>query len=108
MWTNIRDKHAKFMKSITFGASTFVIEVKVIQELPIPTDVKQLRTFLGIVAYVRKFILHCSELTAPLSNLLKKDEPFVWTEQCEVNFLTLKQKLLSAQILQYPDPTKDY
>ena len=57
---------------------------------------------------MRKFIPDCSQLTTPLSSLLQKDKPFIWSLECENSFQALKQKLISAPVLQYPDPTKEY
>ena len=64
--------------------------------------------FLGIVAFVRKFIPNCSKLIAPLTALLKKNAPYKWNFECKKNFLELKKRLTSAPLLQYPNPQKPY
>ena len=90
------------------GISPDPEKVRDVNKLPRPTDLKQLSSFLGLIAYFHKFIPGCSELTAPLSNLLKNVKDFVWTPKCEQNFITLKDKLTSAPVLQYPDPNQEY
>ena len=55
-------------------------KVAAIQQFPIPTIAKQLKTFCGIVGYYRRFIPNCSRIASPLYKLLKKDAKFVWTE----------------------------
>ena len=66
------------------------------------------QSFLGLVAFVRKFIPNCSELIAPLTALLKKGVKFEWNFEREKNFEELKKRLTSAPLLQYPDPQKPY
>ena len=64
--------------------------------------------FLGIVAFVRKFIPNCSKLIAPLTALLNKNAPYKWNFKCEKNFLELKKRLTSACFCNKPDPQKPY
>ena len=71
---------------------------------PVPTTVKQVRGFLGLASYYRKFIPSFSELAGPLTNLTQKDEPFEWTGSSQVAFETLKSKLTTAPVLSYPMP----
>ena len=77
-------------------------KTKVIDTLPTPKTVKEVRSFLGMCNYYRRFIKSYSSITAPLTNLLKKDEDFIWTEGCETAFRVLKHKLTSAPILAHP------
>jgi len=70
--------------------------------------VKQLKRFVGLVGYYRKFIPLFSKIAAPLHKLLKKDAKYVWEESHEVAFRTLKQKLTSPPILQYPDLSREF
>ena len=118
-YNNLYAKPSKcefFKSSLTFLGHTIsnqgiladLEKIEVINKLPRPTCQKQLQSFLGLVAYVQRFIPHCSELTAPLSRLLQVDVPFMWTPECEQSIVTLKEKLTTAPILQYPDLNKVY
>ncbi|KAJ3525863.1 hypothetical protein NMY22_g10400 [Coprinellus aureogranulatus] len=66
---------------------------------PPPKDLTDLRKFLGFGNFYRRFIHHYSNLARPLHNLLKKDTPFAWTEECNQAFLTLKEKFTSYPVL---------
>ena len=71
-------------------------KLKGIQEWSIPAMVKQVQGFLGLGNFYRRFIWHFSELVKPLNNLLKKDQKFGWTDDCQQAFEELKsQKNLS-------------
>ncbi|CAK9801713.1 Retrovirus-related Pol polyprotein from transposon 17.6 [Anthophora quadrimaculata] len=65
-----------------------------------PTDVK---SFLGLAGYYRKFIRNFSKLAKPLTDLTKKDIPFHWTDKQQESFQTLKDKLCEAPVLAYPN-----
>ena len=67
------------------------VKVKGIQDWPKLTTVKQVRSFLGFGNFYRKFIKQFSELARPLNDLLKKDKIFVWMQECQMAFDTLKQ-----------------
>ncbi|CAG8785077.1 6700_t:CDS:1, partial [Cetraspora pellucida] len=64
-----------------------------------PTNLRQLRGFLGITSYYRRFIEGFSKIAKPLNQLLKKDEPYLWTEKHQQVFDTLKNHLISDPIL---------
>ena len=68
-----------------------------------PSDKKQLRSFLGIAGYYRKFIPHFAQIAACLTNLLRKNTKFVWTDIEETAFCDLKSRLASRPILRPPD-----
>ena len=70
--------------------------------------VKQLKSFLGLIGYYRKFIPQFSKIAGPLHALLKKEAKYVWEESQEVAFRALKQMLLSQPILQYPDFSREF
>ena len=69
---------------------------------PMPADVLQLRQFLGVTSYYRRFINGFSKIAAPLNALLKKDTPFSWSKECDEAFCQLKTSLVSAPVLAYP------
>ena len=63
----------------------------------------ELRAFLGMVGYYRRFIPHYAETAEPLYHLLKKNTKFEWTEKCEETFNACKNMLVQAPILRRPD-----
>lgn len=78
-------------------------KVKVVQEYPIPKSVKDVRAFMGLTNYYRKFIKGFAQIASPLHDLTKKGTKFTWTDACQTAFYTLKKALTEAPILAYPD-----
>ena len=76
--------------------------------MPSPTTPKEVKQFLGLIGYYRKFIPKFSDVARPLTNLTKKDIQFEWTPECQLTFQLLKDLLLTEPILKYPDPNKPY
>ena len=70
-----------------------------IKNWPIPTTVKQVRSFLGFGNFYRKFISHYSDLAQPLNNLTKKDKRFKWMTECQKSFDTLKRRFTEGPVL---------
>jgi len=68
-----------------------------------PRNVKQVQEFLGICNYYRKFIEGFAKLAKPITDLLKKDNKFIWSEECQAAFEGLKEALISYPILRLPD-----
>ena len=81
-------------------------KIAIIINLPAPNAVKQLRTVLGHTRYYRIFIKGYAKITAPMEKLLKKDVKFLWNEECQKSLDTLKEKMVTAPILVFPDWTK--
>lgn len=79
-----------------------------ITKLPAPRNLKAVRSFLGMCNYYRRFIPKAAELSKPMTDLLKKDTKFLWTDDCQRSFDTFKGILTSPPILQYPDFTKPF
>ena len=63
--------------------------------MPSPTTPKEVKQFLGLVDYYRKFIPKFSDVARPLTNLTKKDIPFEWTPECQRTFQLLKDLLMA-------------
>ncbi|GJV67989.1 DNA-directed DNA polymerase [Tanacetum coccineum] len=78
-------------------------KVDVIAKLPHPTTVKGVRSFLGHAGFYRRFIQDFSKIARPMTHLLEKETPFVFSKDCIDSFETLKKKLTKALILVVPD-----
>ena len=72
-----------------------------------PQNVKQLRSFLGLASYCRRFVENFSKIAKPLSNL-HKHVKYVWTPECDIAFNTLKEKLVIAPVLTPLDESKPF
>ena len=77
-------------------------------DLKTPTNVSELRSFLGVCNYSRQFIDGYSDIARPLHQLLRKDVPFEWTDARATAMATLQKALCSSPCLAYPDHTKPY
>ncbi|GKA59528.1 reverse transcriptase domain-containing protein [Tanacetum coccineum] len=78
-------------------------KVYVIAKLPHPTTVKDVRSFLGYAGFYRRFIKDFSKISRPMTHLLEKNTPFIFSDECIQAFETLKKKLTEAPILIAPD-----
>lgn len=76
--------------------------VKKVQQYPVPLDINQLRSFVGLASYYRKFVKGFAEIAKPLTEMTKKDRPWVWGETEQQAFETLKTRLIEPPILGYP------
>ena len=90
------------------GVSTDPEKIATIRNWPVPRNSKEVRSFLGLEGYYRKFVKHFSIIARPLFNLLKKGHPFVWTAETNKAFELLQQGLVSAPVLHLPDFTKQF
>ena len=81
---------------------------KAIEDMTPPTDSKEVRRFLGIKGYYRDLIPAYAEKASSLVQLVRKSEPFVWTEERDKAFKTLKGELLSDHCVAYPRPELPY
>ena len=78
-------------------------KISIIQKVPSPQKVRDVRSFLGLTGYYRRFIKDFSKLASPLFGLLGKDVEFKWTNDCQGALDELKDKLVSAPILRGPN-----
>ncbi|GAU23864.1 hypothetical protein TSUD_369720 [Trifolium subterraneum] len=82
-------------------------KIKDVLEWPIPKNIKQVRGFLGLTGYYRRFIKAYAQIVGPLTDLLKKDA-FVWNNEAETSFNKLKHAITSAPVLRLPDFSKPF
>ncbi|CAL2265878.1 unnamed protein product [Prunus armeniaca] len=73
-----------------------------------PTSVTEIRSFLGLAGYYRRFVEGFSSIAAPLTWLTRKDVKFEWTEECEQSFQELKKRLTTAPVLALPDNSGNF
>ena len=76
--------------------------------MPAPHSSKEVKQFLGLAGYYRKFVPHFADLSRPLARLTCKDRVFEWTHKCGKAFNLLKQHLCTQPILKYADTSKGY
>ena len=111
-----REKCAFFKKHIQYlghlvsekGFEPLPEKLEAIKKMPAPTTSKEVKQFLGLIGYYRKFVPRFSDISRPLTKLTRHDTPFEWTEQCGKAFNHLRELLMQYPILRYPDPTKGY
>ncbi|CAA7036124.1 unnamed protein product [Microthlaspi erraticum] len=112
-----RDKLFAARKKCLFGASQVLFlgyiisdkglqvdpsKVEAIKSWPTPRSITEVRSFHGLASFYRRFVHHFSDITAPLTDCMKGSS-FKWTPEAALAFETIKQKLVSAQILALPD-----
>jgi hypothetical protein len=83
-------------------------KIKAIQEWETPKNVTEVRSFLGLAGYYRRFVKGFSTIATPLTRLLQKGVNFVWNEKCDQAFNKLKELLTKAPVLTQPEPGKVY
>ena len=110
---NLKIKPSKchlLQKKVTFlgftvsssGVGTDPEKVAAVKNWPVPCNLRQSRAFVGLCQYYRRFVPKFSEIAAPLHALTKKNAKFVWTSQCQVAFVKLKEALVGASVLALP------
>ena len=103
-------KELIFLGHVVSAAGVAMIpdKIQAILDWPTPKSVKDIRSFLGLAGYYRRFIEGFSKIAKALTDLLKKDKKFVWTDKAEESFQTLKVKLTTTPVLVLPDTDKDF
>ena len=110
---NLKLKPSKcsfFQKSASFlghvvseeGVGTDPEKIRAVRDWPTPMNSREVRSFLGLASYYRKFVKGFSEVARPLHKLCEKKTRFVWTADCKKSFDLLKQALISTPVLAYP------
>lgn len=105
-----------FRQSVTFlghqvsgdGIGPDPSNIDKVTSFPVPRDITQLQSFLGLANYYRRFIKDFANIAEPLHRLMHKDVKFIWTPACDTAFTTLRDRLTAYPILSYPDFRKPF
>lgn len=110
------DKTKLFCKEIRYlghvisaeGVQSDPRNIAVIEKFPRPKKIEEIKRFLGMASYYRKYISNFAKIAQPMNALLKKNANFVWSDRCENSFTQLKKALMSKPILCFPDHGKTF
>ena len=103
-------KHIQYLGHLISaeGIEPLPEKLESIAKMPAPKNPKEVKQFLGLVGYYRKFVPRFVDISWVLTHLTKKDVEFKWTPECKNCFQILKDFLQKAPILKYPDPQASY
>ena len=103
-------KHIQFLGHLIAkdGFTPLPEKLESIRNMPKPKTPKEVKQFLGLIGYYRKFVPRFSDIATSLTNLTRHDTEFIWTEKCNKAFKHLKELLMQHPILRYPDPNHGY
>nr|BAL46523.1 hypothetical protein [Gentiana scabra x Gentiana triflora] len=103
-------KQVSFLGHVISGDGIQVDPAKIeaVSKWPRPTTVTEIRSFLGLAGYYRKFVQDFSKIATPLTRLTQKNIKFEWSKECEEAFQTLKDKLTVAPVLALPEVFDNY
>ena len=90
------------------GVATDPKKVDSVALWPVPRDVGEVRSFLGLTGYYRQYVPNYADIARPLTQLTKKDSSWSWSSEAQGAFETLKGLMQQAPILRYPDPSREY
>ncbi|KAL0546199.1 hypothetical protein IC582_016105 [Cucumis melo] len=98
-------KQVSFLRHVVSkaGVSVDPAKIEAVTGWTRPSTVSEVRSFLGLAGYYRRFVENFSRIATPLTQLTRKGAPFVWSKACEDSFQNLKQKLVTAPVLTVPD-----
>ena len=85
------------------GVSASTHKVKVLREYPTPTNVTEVREFLGLASFYRRLVPNFAQIAKPLTTLTRKDQKFEWGPSQKEAFEGLKNKLCTTPVLAYPN-----
>jgi hypothetical protein len=105
-----------FQKKVAFlghivskeGVSTDPAKVDAVTEWPIPKNQREVRSFIGLASYYRRYVRNFTAIAKPLNILMEKGKTFTWDDKADSAFKSLKQKLTEAPALAYPMPGRPF
>ena len=111
-----REKCSFFKKHIQYlghlvserGFKPLLKKMESICKMPAPRTAKEVKQFLGLIGYYRKFVPRFADISRPLTKLTRHNVVFEWTDQCSKAFNHLRELLMEYPILRYPDPKQGY
>lgn len=83
-------------------------KIRTIMQWPVPKDVADIRSFMGLASYYRQFVEGFSRVAYPITSFQKKGKTFKWTPECQRSFKQLKYLLTTAPVLSIANPSKEY
>ena len=107
---NFLKRHIQYLGHIVLeeGITPLLEKLDSIQKMLPPKTPKEIKQFLGLIGYYKKFVLRFSVLARPLNALTRKDVEFEWTPMCQESFELLKTSLMTDPIPTYHDPNLPY
>ncbi|KAL0544263.1 hypothetical protein IC582_019376 [Cucumis melo] len=111
IYSKTEAEHKEHLRIVSFlghvvskaGVSVDPAKIEAVTGWTRPSTVSEVRSFLGLTGYYRRFVENFSRIATPLTQLTRKGAPFVWSKACEDSFQNLKQKLVTAPVLTVPD-----
>ena len=103
-------KHIQYLGHLVSekGFEPLLEKLELIRKMPALRMAKEVKQFLGLIGYYRKFIPHFVDISRPLTKLTCHNVVFEWTDQCVKAFNHLRELLMEYPILRYPNPTQGY
>ena len=103
-------KHIQYLGHLVSenGFEPLPEKLESIRKMPAPRTAKEVKQFLGLIGYYRKFVPHFADISQPLTKLTHHNVVFEWTDQCSKAFNHLRELLMEYPILRYPDPKQGY
>ncbi|CAK1581984.1 unnamed protein product [Parnassius mnemosyne] len=89
------------------GIRTDPEKIAAVKDWPVPKDKTQVRAFLGLCSYYRRFVKNFADIAKPLHRLTEEKRHFCWDESCDIAFQELKNRLYKTPILGYPDAARN-
>jgi hypothetical protein len=90
------------------GVAVDPSKIETVSKWQSPKSVTEIRSFLSLAGYYRRFIENFSKISKPMTELLKSNMPYVWSDKCEASFQELKTHLTTTSVLTLPDASKEF